>query len=193
MKTIKALIISTLVLISAMPTMALDESAKGFYLAMRMEYGFSDANPYSMQAGANYYTQERLKGFFIGGLIGWRWASHSEYIDYNNQTDFNAHFISITPQVGYSIPFTENKLFGLTPYAGIDCNIAVSAKSKGEIGSYEFENDIDKKTSFGFRLGATLNLYGFNLGASYNIPMGDNQKAYFGKDPYFAINIGMGF
>ena len=176
----------------------------GITLSMSTEYGFlpkedgvkGTNNAYAITFGANYYFMHPDRGVFAGARIGYNSASFhnhaylgpAEYVTANTDT----HFITLPINVGYAFTPADSR-FGVSPLAGIDVNFCVAGKHKIKDGSNEIKRNIKKKVAFDARFGLQFRIYGFNVGASYVLPIGDNQKAYFGKDGYFAVNIGFGF
>lgn len=179
----------------------------GTAFTVMLEYGFlpklegvnGNNFTYAFTAGANYYFIHRDAGLFAGARIGYNSANYNAMIktgqaSYTNITS-EAHFITLPINAGYSLA-TANRKFAITPLAGIDVNFCVGGKNKVKnIGhnSNSQETKFAKKVGFDARVGAQLRIYSFNVGASYVIPLNDNQKAYFGEDSYVAINIGYGF
>ena len=184
------------------------EDKAGPELTMMIEYGFlpkvsgvrGTNYTYAFTIGANYYFMHSKSGVFAGGRIGYNSANYNGLISDGRgsylTTTTTAHFITLPLHGGYTFANAKRNC-ALTPYAGLGFNFCVGGKSKMKAYSHgssgELETDINKKVGVDARIGLQLRLWGFNVGASYVIPLNDNQKGYFGSDCYMAINIGFGF
>ena len=174
---------------------------------MMIEYGFltkeDDAKgtnyTYAYSIGGNYYFMHRMSGVFAGARIGYNSANYNHYESYRGSyytSTSTAHFITLPINAGYAFA-TENRNLALTPYAGVDFNFCVGGKNKteGRIEGVQIdrESKFKKKVGLDARIGILLRLWGFNIGASYVMPLNKNQKQYFGDESYIAINLGCGF
>lgn len=163
----------------------------GFHEAIMLEYGFlskpkyAKSSPwtYAITVGANYYFMHNHKGPFAGARIGY---NSSNYID--GSQELKSSFLALPICAGYSFR-SDNDNWGISPQAGFDFNFCVSSKSKN--GGKTVKGK--KKVGLDARIGVQLDLYGFNIGCSYIIPVNKDSKRYFGDDSYLAINIGFGF
>lgn len=183
---------------------SMDDDSHGTAVTMSAEYGFlpkmdgvrGTNHAFAITAGANYYFMHPDRGVFAGARIGYSTASFNNhaYLGPGDYAFFKSetHFITLPLNVGYTFATANGKL-GVSPVAGIDVNFCVAGKNKVKGGGDEIESKIKKKVAFDGRFGLQFRIYGFNVGASYVLPIGDNQKAYFGEDGYFAVNIGFGF
>lgn len=184
------------------------DNAPGLSFVLMLEYGFLPKNKgasgtnytYTATVGINYWIMRINKGLFAGARIGYNSANYNSYTkggrgEYLTQTS-TAHFITLPINIGYALS-SANNFLAVTPYAGLDVNFCVAGKNKvkGNIRgeSVDAQNEFDKKTGLDARLGIILRIGGFNIGGSYVIPLNKYQKSYFGKDAYFAINMGFGF
>ncbi len=183
-----------------------DDKPNVAFTAM-IEYGFlpkvegvkGTNYTYAITVGANYFMH-RNSGVFAGARIGYNSANYNGSFkeataSYYNMTS-EAHFITLPINAGYTFA-SNNRLWAISPYVGIDANFCVGGKYKQKHitagSSDKSKMKMDKKVGFDARIGAQLRIFGFNVGVSYVFPLNDNQKAYFGKDSYVAINLGFGF
>lgn len=179
------------------------------YGLLPKEKGVKNSNlGYAVSFGANYYFMESNrdefgKGAFVGARIGYNNASfdksqskrvNGSYYYVNSESD--SHFISVPVNLGYAITRTDGK-FGVIPYVGMDFNFCVAGKAKYKeiIGGSTIENKskLKKELAIDARVGLQVRIGGFNVGASYVMPVNKAQKGYFGDDSYLAFNIGIGF
>ena len=87
---------------------------------------------------------------------------------------------------------------GLIPFVGFNTNIGLSGKYKqktlgtgGEESSKKLK--IGGKVGIGARVGIRVHLMGFDITGSYQIPLNDKQKGWFGKDAFPEISLAWGF
>lgn len=141
-----------------------------------------------------YWFQEKRKGVFAAPGIGYNSSNINMRInEYGYRSDIRTthHLISIPLRAGYTF-CTENKNFGVTPYAGF--NLGFTVKSKYEMDNKEVDlGDSGCKFVPDFRLGVALRLAGFNCGGYVAFPLTDDAKDCFGTDGHFGVFIGYGF
>lgn len=143
---------------------------------------------YSFTVGCDYYF---TRSFFIGGRIGYN-SSNYNLRESNIQSQTNSHFISLPIETGYKFHLYTDKVT-LIPYTGIGLNYCVKAKLEQKIGSEKVKTDLKRggDIAANARIGAKVQLWGFNIGCSYIMPLNKNQKNFFGKDPYWSVSIGL--
>lgn len=141
-----------------------------------------------------YWFQEKRKGVFAAPGIGYNSSNINMYINqYGYRFDIRStsHMISIPLKAGYTF-CTENKNFGVTPYAGF--NLGFTVKRKFEMNNNKIDTgDSGCKFVPDFRLGVALRLAGFNCGGYVAFPLTDDAKDCFGTDGHFGVFIGYGF
>ncbi len=145
-----------------------------------------------MTAGANYNI---TKSFYVGARIGYNFANTNTLLrmgigNYQNHIVDNSMII-LPVELGYRLYFVKDKV-ALTPFAGLDVNYLVKCKAETGIGSNKEKKTIKPDERFGVngRVGVKLNIYGFNLGASYVFSFDDN---YGDNDGFPEISIGFEF
>ncbi len=181
----------------------------GFTFGLLLEYGFLPKTEgvkgtnfaYSVTIGTNYYFMHDSAGVFAGARIGYNSANYNTLMNFGYGSYINttseAHFITLLPiHAGYSFS-TKNRKLVVSPCAGIGMNFCVGGKFKlkniGHGSSEQYKTKFEKNVGIDTRIGAQLKIYGINVGLAYIIPLNKSQKSYFGKDSYFAINLGIGF
>ncbi|MDE7450305.1 MAG: outer membrane beta-barrel protein [Paramuribaculum sp.] len=184
-----------------------NDDKPGTDCSIMLEYGFLTKEKeargsnytYAFSIGGNYYFMHRMSGVFAGARIGYNSANYNHYESYRGSyytSTSTAHFITLPINAGYAFA-TDDRNLALTPYAGVDCNFCVGGKSKtkGRVEGVQIdqESKFKKKVGLDARIGIQLRLWGFNIGASYVMPLNKNQKQYFGDESYIAINLGCGF
>lgn len=152
---------------------------------------------YEATLGANYTLPYNL---YVGARIGYNSAN------YNGQrkdegksinTKQNCHFLQIPIEFGYSLK-NESESLGLIPFVGFNTNIGLSGKYKQRILGTGGEESSKKlkiggKVGIGARVGIRVHLVGFDITGSYQIPLNDKQKGWFGKEAFPEISLAWGF
>lgn len=173
--------------------MADDEPKWG--VQMELGYGFlkgKDNYTYEATAGVAYNI---TRDFYAGARIGYNSANYSSssraYGKYVNTTT-NIHILRIPIEIGYKL-YTEDRNFGIIPFAGFGFNVGLSGKIKN---NSNIANVKDKKLKVGGKLamdcvvGLRLNLWGFLISGGYHLPLNKKQEAWFGEDAYPMVSIG---
>lgn len=152
---------------------------------------------YEATVGANYRLPYNL---YIGARIGYNSANYTGLIKIEGQ-NINAkqkyHLLEIPIEFGYSLK-NESETLGLIPFVGFNTNIGLSGKYKQRIlgtgGKEEPQKvKIGGKVGIGARVGVRVCLWGFDITGSYQIPLNDKQKGWFGKDAFPEITLAWGF
>lgn len=153
-------------------------------------YGFLEDKTWAYKAtiGANYSFTDK---FYVQGQIGYNSSNCNKliktgkysYVDY----EMNAHFITLPFEVGYRIT-TEDRLWGLIPFAGLGFNIGLGGKSKYD--NMKDDLEIGGKLGVEARAGLHVRLYGFQITGSYHLPINSKQEDFFGEDAYPELSIG---
>lgn len=147
--------------------------------------GFTFGAAYKLYRGENFTP-------YLGAMIGYRATHHNSQVRQgtNYLTDIkDYHFISIPVELGCKI---GNKI-GLTPVVGFDFDICVAAKGEMKTRTEKEKYKPEKKFAIEFKAGARVNLYGFDIGAFYYVPLGDDTKAAFQDKGYPEVSIGWSF
>lgn len=177
-----------------------DEKVGKFEFAGELGFGFikgADNFMYEATVGANYRLPYNL---YIGARIGYNSANYTGLIKIEGQNinaKQNYHLLEIPIEFGYSLK-NESETLGLIPFAGFNTNIGLSGKYKQRIlgtgGKEEPQKvKIGGKVGIGARVGVRVCLWGFDITGSYQIPLNDKQKGWFGKDAFPEITLAWGF
>ncbi len=179
-----------------------DSSSPGFCFAIQCQYGFlpsqnvgaTHSTSYSLDfaLGANYWFKDVERGLYAGARIGYCGAGLNGYSSDGSHTRIKTtqDAIVLPIEVGYSFA-GNNKLWALSPYAGIDLNYVIGGKSKTKGSDVDSDVEIKKELYPYVKVGGRLRLYGFNIGGAYNYPLKDDILGQ--REGYFSINIGYGF
>lgn len=177
-----------------------EEKVGKFEFAGELGFGFikgADNFMYEATVGANYHLPYNL---YIGARIGYNSANYIGLMKIEGQ-NINAeqkyHLLEIPIEFGYSLK-NESETLGLIPFVGFNTNIGLSGKYKQKtIGTSEKEEPqkvkIGGKVGIGVRVGVRVCLCGFDVTGSYQIPLNDKQKGWFGKDAFPEITLAWGF
>lgn len=177
-----------------------DEKVGKYEFAGELGFGFikgADNFMYEATVGANYRLPYNL---YIGARIGYNSANYTGLIKIEGQ-NINAkqkyHLLEIPIEFGYSLK-NESETLGLIPFVGFNTNIGLSGKYKQRIlgtgGKEEPQKvKIGGKVGIGARVGVRVCLWGFDITGSYQIPLNDKQKGWFGKDAFPEITLAWGF
>ena len=177
-----------------------DEKVGKFEFAGELGFGFikgADNFMYEATVGANYRLPYNL---YIGARIGYNSANNTGLIKIEGQNinaKQNYHLLEIPIEFGYSLK-NESETLGLIPFVGFNTNIGLSGKYKQRIlgtgGKEEPQKvKIGGKVGIGARVGVRVCLWGFDITGSYQIPLNDKQKGWFGKDAFPEITLAWGF
>lgn len=177
-----------------------DEKVGKFEFAGELGFGFikgADNFMYEATIGANYRLPYNL---YVGARIGYNSANYiglTKYEGRSIEVEQKYHFIEIPLELGYSIKNASETL-GLMPFIGFNTNIGLSGKNKlrtfGSSGKEESQKvKIGGKVGIGARVGVRVCLWGFDITGSYQIPLNDKQKGWFGKDAFPEITLAWGF
>ena len=177
-----------------------DEKVGKFEFAGELGFGFikgADNFMYEATVGANYRLPYNL---YIGARIGYNSANYTGLIKIegrNINAKQNCHLLEIPIEFGYSLK-NESETLGLIPLAGFNTNVGLSGKYKkrtlGTGGKEESQKiKIGGKVGIGARVGVRVCLCGFDITGSYQIPLNDKQKGWFGKDAFPEITLAWGF
>lgn len=177
-----------------------DEKVGKFEFAGELGFGFikgADNFMYEATVGANYRLPYNL---YIGARIGYNSANYTGLIKIEGQNinaKQNYHLLEIPIEFGYSLR-NESETLGLIPFVGFNTNIGLSGKYKQRIlgtgGKEEPQKvKIGGKVGIGARVGVRVCLWGFDITGSYQIPLNDKQKGWFGKDAFPEITLAWGF
>lgn len=177
-----------------------DEKVGKFEFAGELGLGFikgADNFMYEATVGANYRLPYNL---YIGARIGYNSANYTGLIKIEGQNinaKQNYHLLEIPIEFGYSLK-NESETLGLIPFVGFNTNIGLSGKYKQRIlgtgGKEEPQKvKIGGKVGIGARVGVRVCLWGFDITGSYQIPLNDKQKGWFGKDAFPEITLAWGF
>lgn len=158
----------------------------GWVISMEIGYGFLDhlsyssAFAYEVSAGVNYY----FSNLYCGARVGYLGANY-----YSRELDTEMNLLVLPTEVGYAL---GGHNFAVIPYGGFNFDMGLNGKHK--IRDYG-KKKIDISGDFGvsLRLGLRIRLWGYDLSASYIIPINDEQKRIFNDEPYFGITLGFGF
>ena len=177
-----------------------DEKVGKFEFAGELGFGFikgADNFMYEATIGANYRLPYNL---YVGARIGYNSANYIGLTKYEGRSikvEQKYHFIEIPLELGYSFKNASETL-GLMPFIGFNTNIGLSGKNKlrtfGSSGKEESQKvKIGGKVGIGARVGVRVCLWGFDITGSYQIPLNDKQKGWFGKDAFPEITLAWGF
>lgn len=177
-----------------------DEKVGKFEFAGELGFGFikgADNFMYEATVGANYRLPYNL---YIGARMGYNSANYTGLIKIEGQNinaKQNYHLLEIPIEFGYSLK-NESETLGLIPFVGFNTNIGLSGKYKQRIlgtgGKEEPQKvKIGGKVGIGARVGVRVCLWGFDITGSYQIPLNDKQKGWFGKDAFPEITLAWGF
>ena len=161
-----------------------DKKYGEFIFAGELGYGF-------IKGSSNLY---------VGARIGYNSANYTGLIKIEGKSinaKQNYHLLQIPIEFGYSLK-NESESLGLIPFVGFNTNIGLSGKYKqktlgtgGEESSKKLK--IGGKVGIGARVGIRVHLMGFDITGSYQIPLNDKQKGWFGKDAFPEISLAWGF
>lgn len=177
-----------------------DEKVGKFEYAGELGMGFIKGARnfmYEFTFGANYRLPYNL---YVGARIGYNSANYSGQIEIEGRTidaEQRYHLLEIPIEFGYSLK-NANETLGLIPFVGFNTNIGLSGKYKQRIlgtgGKEESKKvKIGGKVGIGARAGVRVCLWGFDITGSYQIPLNDKQKEWFGKDAFPEITLAWGF
>ena len=152
---------------------------------------------YEATIGAKYTLPYNL---YAGARIGYNSANYNGLIEIEGKSinaKQNCHLLEIPIELGYSLK-NESESLGLIPFVGFNTNIGLSGKYKqktlgtgGEESSKKLK--IGGKVGIGARVGIRVHLMGFDITGSYQIPLNDKQKGWFGKEAFPEISLAWGF
>lgn len=177
-----------------------DEKVGKFEFAGELGFGFikgADNFMYEATVGANYRLPYNI---YVGARIGYNSANYiglTKYEGRSIEVEQKYHFLEIPLELGYSLKNTSETL-GVIPFVGFNTNIGLSGKNKlrtlGTGGKTESQKvKIGGKVGLGARVGVRVCLWGFDITGSYQIPLNDKQKGWFGKDAFPEITLAWGF
>ena len=177
-----------------------DEKVGKIEFAGELGFGFikgADNFMYEATVGANYRLPYNL---YVGARIGYNSANYTGLIKIegrNINAKQNCHLLEIPIEFGYSLK-NESETLGLIPFAGFNTNVGLSGKYKkrtlGTGGKEESQKiKIGGKVGIGARIGIRICLWEFDITGSYQIPLNDKQKGWFGKDAFPEITLAWGF
>ena len=177
-----------------------DKKYGEFIIVGELGYGFIKGSSnfmYEATIGANYTLPYNL---YVGARIGYNSANYTGLIKIEGKSinaKQNYHLLQIPIEFGYSLK-NESESLGLIPFVGFNTNIGLSGKYKqktlgtgGEESSKKLK--IGGKVGIGARVGIRVHLMGFDITGSYQIPLNDKQKGWFGKDAFSEISLAWGF
>ena len=177
-----------------------DEKVGKFEFAGELGFGFikgADNFMYEATVGANYRLPYNI---YVGARIGYNSANYiglTKYEGRSIEVEQKYHFLEIPLELGYALKNTSETL-GVIPFVGFNTNIGLSGKNKlrtlGTGGKTESQKvKIGGKVGLGARVGVRVCLWGFDITGSYQIPLNDKQKGWFGKDDFPDITLAWGF
>ena len=177
-----------------------DEKVGKFEFAGELGFGFikgADNFMYEATVGANYRLPYNI---YVGARIGYKSANYiglTKYEGRSIEVEQKYHFLEIPLELGYALKNTSETL-GVIPFVGFNTNIGLSGKNKlrtlGTGGKTESQKvKIGGKVGLGARVGVRVCLWGFDITGSYQIPLNDKQKGWFGKDAFPEITLAWGF
>ena len=177
-----------------------DEKVGKFEFAGELGFGFikgADNFMYEATVGANYRLPYNI---YLGARIGYNSANYiglTKYEGRSIEVEQKYHFLEIPLELGYALKNTSETL-GVIPFVGFNTNIGLSGKNKlrtlGTGGKTESQKvKIGGKVGLGARVGVRVCLWGFDITGSYQIPLNDKQKGWFGKDAFPEITLAWGF
>ncbi len=165
-----------------------DVNTPKWALAAELGYGFlDDAGSLKMTVGASYFV---YKDLYIQARMGYNSYLYHKY-ETGSSFDVELGFITLPLEIGYRV-VTNNKRWGIVPFAGIGVNIGVSAKV--EYGDTEYKAEgVKGKIGAEARVGLRLVLGGFLVTGSCYFPLNSKQEEFFGEDAYPEVSIGYAF
>lgn len=177
-----------------------DEKVGKFEFVGELGFGFikgADNFMYEATVGANYRLPYNI---YVGARIGYNSANYiglTKYEGRSIEVEQKYHFLEIPLELGYALKNTSETL-GVIPFVGFNTNIGLSGKNKlrtlGTGGKTESQKvKIGGKVGLGARVGVRVCLWGFDITGSYQIPLNDKQKGWFGKDAFPEITLAWGF
>ena len=177
-----------------------DEKVGKFEFAGELGFGFikgADNFMYEATVGANYRLPYNI---YVGARIGYNSANYiglTKYEGRSIEVEQKYHFLEIPLELGYALKNTSETL-GVIPFVGFNTNIGLSGKNKlrtlGTGGKTESQKvKMGGKVGLGARVGVRVCLWGFDITGSYQIPLNDKQKGWFGKDAFPEITLAWGF
>ncbi len=177
-----------------------EENVGKFEFAGELGFGFikgADNYMYEATIGANYRLPYNI---YVGARIGYNSANYIGLTKYEwryIQVKQNYHLLEIPLELGYSLKNASETL-GLIPFVGFNINIGLSGKDKlrtfGSDGKEVSQKvKIGGEVGVGARVGVRVCLWGFDITGSYQIPLNDKQKGWFGKDASPEISLAWGF
>ena len=174
-----------------------DEKVGKFEFAGELGFGFikgADNFMYEATVGANYRLPYNI---YVGARIGYNSANYiglTKYEGRSIEVEQKYHFLEIPLELGYALKNTSETL-GVIPFVGFNTNIGLSGKNKlRTLGKTESQKvKIGGKVGLGARVGVRVCLWGFDITGSYQIPLNDKQKGWFGKDAFPEITLAWGF
>ena len=177
-----------------------DEKVGKFEFAGELGFGFikgADNFMYEATVGAHYRLPYNI---YVGARIGYNSANYiglTKYEGRSIEVEQKYHFLEIPLELGYALKNTSETL-GVIPFVGFNTNIGLSGKNKlrtlGTGGKTESQKvKIGGKVGLGARVGVRVCLWGFDITGSYQIPLNDKQKGWFGKDAFPEITLAWGF
>ena len=177
-----------------------DEKVGKFEFAGELGFGFikgADNFMYEATVGANYRLPYNI---YVGARIGYNSANYiglTKYEGRSIEVEQKYHFLEIPLELGYALKNTSETL-GVIPFVGFNTTIGLSGKNKlrtlGTGGKTESQKvKIGGKVGLGARVGVRVCLWGFDITGSYQIPLNDKQKGWFGKDAFPEITLAWGF
>lgn len=177
-----------------------DKEYGKFNFAGELGFGFIKGQRnymYEATVGANYTLPYNL---YVGARIGYNSANYNGLIKIEGEsidTEQTYHLLEIPIEFGYSLK-NKSESLGLIPFVGFNTNIGLSGKYKQRIlGSGGEESSkklkIGGKVGIGARVGIRVHLIGFDITGSYQIPLNNKQKGWFGKDAFPEISLAWGF
>lgn len=177
-----------------------DKEYGKFNFAGELGFGFIKGQRnymYEATVGANYTLPYNL---YVGARIGYNSANYNGLIKIEGEsidTEQTYHLLEIPIEFGYSLK-NKSESLGLIPFVGFNTNIGLSGKYKQRILGTGGEESSKKlkiggKVGIGARVGIRVNLIGFDITGSYQIPLNNKQKGWFGKDAFPEISLAWGF
>ena len=154
-------------------------------------WGFLDGEgsptTFRFTLGANYFFKENI---YAGAQIGYLGASN-HYSEGYKSIESKNHFITIPLELGYTL-VTENRKWGIAPFAGLGVNIGIKGKTETEDYG-DIDHEIGGKLGLSGRIGVHIILSDFIISGSYNAPLNSKQEDLFGEDAYPEVTIGYAF
>ena len=164
-----------------------DKAYDGLSLSMEIGFGFlehgttyNSAHAFETSIGVNYF----MSNLYYGARIGYLVANY-----YSRELDTEMNLLVLPTEVGYAL---GGHNFAVIPYGGFNFDVGLNGKHK--IRDYGKKKiDISGDVGVSLRLGLRIRLLGYDLSASYTIPINDEQKRIFNDEPYFGITLGFVF